>query len=226
VRSTGDADPLGLLARFLGRPATSEEQRLLLAAQAHGSDLLWRRPPTGGRSPTPIRLPSNTAITIGSAATATVSLPDRRVSHHHVELRSDERRWYGHDMNSTAGTRVAQEPITGWHRIRHGDVLELSTRTALMLLQLNPPARTLHPAANFLPDGCLTPTDKRTLAALARPLRSDPHAQPASNRDIARELDISVEAVKDRVASLLRKAGLSGHGHRGRLAARGLLLPP
>ena len=51
----------------------------------------------------------------------------------------------------------------------------------------------------------LTPSQRAVLLALARPLRSDPHAGPATNQEIAGDLVLSLDAVKSHLRELFRR---------------------
>lgn len=68
----------------------------------------------------------------------------------------------------------------------------------------------------------LTPMQRKVLAALCRPLRDGrPLALPATNRAIADELVLSIEAVKTHMRALFAKFGVEDLPHnrkRARLA--------
>jgi pSer/pThr/pTyr-binding forkhead associated (FHA) protein len=215
-----------VVVEFLGRSLTARETTALASAHADGADFLWRAVANDLPSPGPTRLPANARVTIGTSEDAFLRVPDRFASHLHLELRAEGRRWYAHDMNSTAGTRVDGETITGWHRVRSRSVIELGSSTAVLMLQCNPPPSTPDPVQAFLPDSILTDVNRRTLRGLAAPLRRDPDAPAASNLEIALEYNLGVETVRSDYAALLRKAGLTGRGHRQRLAKRGLSVWP
>jgi hypothetical protein len=54
----------------------------------------------------------------------------------------------------------------------------------------------------------LSETQRKVLIALCRPLRESPFAAPATNRDIARELYVGVDAVKAHMRALSERFGL------------------
>ena len=58
------------------------------------------------------------------------------------------------------------------------------------------------------PGDVLTPAQRRVLVALCRPYRDGGFATPASNPDIARELSVSVEAVKTTLKALFELFGI------------------
>jgi DNA-binding NarL/FixJ family response regulator len=77
-----------------------------------------------------------------------------------------------------------------------------------------------HDAAN------LTQTQRRILVALCRPLGESAYATPATNRDIADEVHLSVDAVKAHLRVLFGRFGLDGlpqNSKRARLAAIALV---
>ena len=72
----------------------------------------------------------------------------------------------------------------------------------------------------------LTPTQRRILVALCRPVRDSAFATPATNREIAEEVFLSVDAVKAHLRSLFERFGLEDlpqNQKRARLAAVALL---
>jgi DNA-binding NarL/FixJ family response regulator len=65
------------------------------------------------------------------------------------------------------------------------------------------------------------------LVALSRPLLDSPHGAPASNREIADELVLSVDTVKSTLSALFVRFGLTGlpqNAKRVSLAARAVEL--
>ncbi len=73
----------------------------------------------------------------------------------------------------------------------------------------------------------VTPAQRRILVVLSRPLRASCYAAPASNREIAEELVISVETVKGTLSALFERFGLTDlpqSAKRAALAARALEL--
>ena len=71
----------------------------------------------------------------------------------------------------------------------------------------------------------LTPTDRKVLVALCRPLKDDSYGAPATNQDIADELHLSIQAVKSRLHGLFERFGLQDlpqNQKRARLAADAL----
>jgi DNA-binding NarL/FixJ family response regulator len=74
--------------------------------------------------------------------------------------------------------------------------------------------------------GPLTPVQRQVLVALCRPLKLSAYAAPASNREIAAEVFLSVDAVKAHLRVLFERFGLEElpqNQKRARLAAAALV---
>jgi DNA-binding NarL/FixJ family response regulator len=72
----------------------------------------------------------------------------------------------------------------------------------------------------------LTPTQRQILVALCRPVRDSAFATPSTNRDIADEVSLSVDAVKAHLRTLYERFGLEDlpqNQKRARLSAIALL---
>ena len=72
----------------------------------------------------------------------------------------------------------------------------------------------------------LSPAQRRVLVALCRPLDASPYAIPATNKEIAEELSLSVDAVKThlrRIAELLGVHDVPQNRKRAQLAERALM---
>ena len=72
----------------------------------------------------------------------------------------------------------------------------------------------------------LTPTQRRILVSLCRPVRDSAFATPSTNREIAEEVFLSVDAVKAHLRVLFERFGLQDlpqNQKRARLAAVALL---
>ena len=110
------------------------------------------------------------------------------------------------DGLSRNGTYVNGQRLGGRRRLRDGDIVRFGTTEALfrvpgpvILEETKPPVST-HPPPS------LSPAQRRVLVALARPFTGDvEHAVPASNRQIAEELVVTVDAVKANLRALFEK---------------------
>jgi hypothetical protein len=147
-------------------------------------------------------------VTIGRRAENDVSVPgDKQVSAVHAELEHLAGEWLIADEGlSRNGTFVNGERLTGRRRLRDGDSIQVgesqltyyspSTRTSSVT---SPGRATLRPVA-------LSDTQHEVLAALCRPLlEGDDFALPASNKQVASEVHLSVDAVKAQMRTMFRK---------------------
>ena len=209
--------------------STPEELQARLAAEREGTPFLAYRD-AGGRQVL-VALGAD-RLSIGRAAENAVTLGwDDEVSRLHAELEPIAGEWtISDDGLSRNGTFVDGLRIAGRHRLRDGDVVQIG-RTLLVFRR---PGEDAVPAtragAGDAPD--LTPAQRAVLLALARPLRDDPHAGPATNRQIADELVLSLDAVKSHLRELFRRFevdGLPQNHKRARLVAdafeRGAISP-
>jgi hypothetical protein len=183
----------------------------------------------GGRQRIVELPPDGTSVTIGRRPACDVALPwDDEVSRLHAQLIRFGDDWVLCDDGlSHNGTYVNGEQVRGRRRLVAGDVLTVG-RTALALCAPDGPSTakpTRRPAAQPAPK--LTPAQQRVLVALSRPLFAAPHGAPASNREIAAELALSVDTVKNTLSALFVRFGLTGlpqNAKRVALAAQALEL--
>jgi len=151
---------------------------------------------------------------------------DEKASRCHAELVRVPEGWaIVDDGLSRNGTFVGSERISGRRRLHDGEVVRFGDSTMTYRLAGAHGASTL--AAGdvvTLPD--LTPTQRKVLVALCRPLCSaDGPSVPASNPAIAAELVLSVEAIKTHMRTLFAKFAvedLPQNQKRARLAERAL----
>jgi pSer/pThr/pTyr-binding forkhead associated (FHA) protein len=172
-------------------------------------------------------------VTLGRRASSDVALAwDPEVSRLHAELERIGGDWVVCDEGlSHNGTFVNNERLQGRRRLRGGDVLALGRTTLAFCV----PARSSPTATRTSPRGAVvevSPAQLRVLRALCRPLGDQRYAAPASNRDIAQELVLSVETVKSTLGRLFELFGLEAlpqNQKRAALAAealeRGLIRP-
>ena len=130
------------------------------------------------------------------------------------------------DGLSRNGSFVNGERVVGRRRLRDGDRLAFGETPVLYrdggaAGASSTVGVTTGPAAV-----ALTPTQRRILVALCRPLRDSAFATPPTNREIADELALSVDAVKAHLRTLFERFGLEQlpqNQKRARLAALALL---
>lgn len=172
-------------------------------------------------------------VTIGRRMSSDVPLPwDPEVSRLHTELERIGADWVVCDEGlSHNGTFVNNERLQGRRRLRGGDILALG-RTMIAFCV---PAHTSPSATRTSLHGTaieVSPAQLRVLQALCRPLADLRYAAPASNREIADELFLSVETVKSTLGRLFELFGLGAlpqNQKRAALAAaaleRGIVRP-
>jgi len=149
-------------------------------------------------------------LTVGRGPACDLDLDgDDQVSRLHAELLPIGDWWViSDDGLSRNGTWVDGERVSGRRRLRDGDVLRFGGTEAVFSLPGAAPVRETRQAPTTLvPE--LTATQRAVLVALARPFAdASAFARPASNRDIADEVHLSVDAVKGHLRTLAGKFAL------------------
>ena len=152
---------------------------------------------------------------------------DPEVSRTHAQLELVGGDWtLVDDGLSRNGSFVNAERISGRRRLADGDVVRLG-RTSLLF---RAPRRALE--TTMVGDGGsaapLSDAQQRVLVALCRPLVTPGGADvPATNREIADELHLSLDGVKSHVKALFEKLGIEDlpqYQKRTRLAQRAIAL--
>jgi pSer/pThr/pTyr-binding forkhead associated (FHA) protein len=149
-------------------------------------------------------------VTIGRRPSCDVALPwDGEVSRLHAELVRMGEDWVVCDDGlSHNGTFVNGERVRGRRRVHAGDAIAVGTTT----ISLHGDDTHVDPTRASRPERepvAVTPAQRRLLEALARPLSTGSVA-PASNRQIAAELTLSVETVKGTLSALYELYDLTG----------------
>jgi pSer/pThr/pTyr-binding forkhead associated (FHA) protein len=166
-----------------------------------------------------------TEVPIGRDPDTGIALPwDRQVSRVHTLLQRVAGAWTILDDGlSRNGTLVNGERLSGRRRLQDRDVV----RCGDVQLEFRDPSRpegeeTYRAAAQEPLGGQrLSPAQRRVLVALCRPLQHSLQAHPATNKVIAAELSVSVDAVKThlrRLAVLLEVEDLPQNRKRAQLA--------
>ena len=138
-------------------------------------------------------------LTVGRRAGNTLALDwDDSVSRTHAafELLADD--WTVVDEGlSRNGTFVNGERLRGRRRLRDGDVVTAGeTAIAFRVPATNAEPHATRTLSAQQVAELLTPAQRRVLVALCRPFADTRYAAPASNREIAAELVVTVDAVK------------------------------
>jgi predicted component of type VI protein secretion system len=167
-------------------------------------------------------------LTVGRAPENDLPLTwDAEVSRLHATLEWIGSAWTVTDDGlSRNGTYVNGDRIAGRRRLRDGDRLCFGETT----VRFRAPAAegSLSTAAVVIgrTDLTLTETQRKLLVALCRPLQESAYATPATNREIADEVHLSVDAVKAHLRVLFERLGLDDlpqNQKRARLAAVALV---
>ena len=166
-------------------------------------------------------------LTIGRGADCDVALGwDREVSRLHAQLERVGTHWVLIDDGlSRNGSFVNGERVVGRRLLRDGDRLCFGDTPVMYRAGPSAGDSTVGVAAG--PAAVqLTPIQRQILVALCRPVRDSAFATPMTNREIAEEVSLSVDAVKAHLRALFERFGLDGlpqNEKRARLAATALL---
>jgi hypothetical protein len=156
----------------------------------------WRVPLEGER------------MTIGKSGENDVPLPDDpTASHLHAVVERFPAGWCVADLGSSNGTWLNGTRIWSSQRLRHGDEIRVG-QTRLIFRDFQGAGGAQTEAEEAPPT--LTARERDVLVALCRPLLArDMFTEPASTRAIADELVITQAAVKQHLANLFDKFGVS-----------------
>jgi pSer/pThr/pTyr-binding forkhead associated (FHA) protein len=158
-------------------------------------------------------------VTLGKAPTNEVSFGhDDTVSRLHAVLENLGHAWSIRDLGSRNGTHLNGERIAAERVLRSGDEVRIG-RSRLMFWEvgtagggIDEETVTAQPS-EFPPR--LTRREEDVLVLLCRPLVSDdPFPEPATVRQMARELVVSEAAVKQHLQNLYDKFAVPAEGDR------------
>jgi hypothetical protein len=189
--------------------STPAELKARLEAERGAHPFLLYRDAGGGQRIVALDA-GDAPVTVGRREDNAIALPwDNEVSRLHAELAPIGRDWVVIDDGlSRNGTFVNGDRITGRRRLRDGDRLCFGETP----MQFRAPTDDSSASTASVPTGgaalMVTDTQRRVLVALCRPLRDSPYAVPATNREIADEVHLSVDAVKAHLRVLFERLGL------------------
>jgi pSer/pThr/pTyr-binding forkhead associated (FHA) protein len=172
-------------------------------------------------------------VTVGRLESTGICLNwDMGVSRIHAELERVGDIWtLSDDGLSRNGSSVNGKRVIGRRRLEDGDALTFGSTTVIFRAPSRPYDRT-ESARALMKSATVSPSELCVLIALCRPLQSSDRSSPATNREIAGELFLSVPAVKRRLGVLFDRFGFENLSHnekRARLAevalSTGLVVP-
>jgi pSer/pThr/pTyr-binding forkhead associated (FHA) protein len=146
--------------------------------------------------------PGREAVSIGREPGNDVPLAwDTEVSRTHAVLQRLGGAWtITDDGLSRNGSFVNGRRVNGRRRLNDGDAIAIGGTLLVFVGGSGEAQTTATTRAGTPPE--LSPAQRRVLAALCRPTLEGRYAAPASNREIADELVVSVETVKSHMHAL------------------------
>jgi predicted component of type VI protein secretion system len=185
------------------------ELKEVIAAERTGYPfLVWRT--EDGQQRLLLLDQANWRVSIGRDPAADVPLPwDAEVSRTHALLEQVGRGWMLVDDGlSRNGSFVNGSRVVGRRRLTDKDRLVLGATTVTYRETSGGTTQTASaidtPAAILL-----SPMQRKVLIALVRPVHESDSATPATNRQIAEEVFLTVDAVKAHLRVLFERYGLS-----------------
>jgi pSer/pThr/pTyr-binding forkhead associated (FHA) protein len=185
------------------------ELKAVIAAERTGKPfLVWRT--DGGEQRVLLLDPQRWRVTIGRDPDADVPLPwDAEISRAHALLEQVGRGWtLVDDGLSRNGSFVNGTRVVGRRRLRDKDRLVFGN-TPLTYRETSAGITQTASAIDAPSTIPLTPMQRKVLIALCRPVHDSASAIPATNRQIAQEVYLTVDAVKAHLRVLFERYGLS-----------------
>jgi pSer/pThr/pTyr-binding forkhead associated (FHA) protein len=188
--------------------ATPSELRDRIDAERRGTPFLVFRDGAGHQQI--VDLHARDHVTIGRRDGLDVSLEwDPGVSRMHAELQLTGGEWtVADDGLSRNGTYLNGRRVTERARLRDGDVLAIGDTPIAFQAPEEGDSQPTMTALRPKLEARISPAQRRVLIALCRPYRDAQFASPASNKEIAEELVVSVDAVKTNLRALFELFGL------------------
>jgi pSer/pThr/pTyr-binding forkhead associated (FHA) protein len=152
-------------------------------------------------------------LTVGRSEAAELSLEfDPEVSHVHAELERLGDNWtVADDGLSRNGSFVNGERVVGRRRLRDGDALRFGETLILFRSPAQAEDEETVPASDHPDVSRVTDTQRRVLIALCRPFREGSEfASPATNKQVADEVFLSIDAVKANLRALFETFEVKG----------------
>ena len=205
----------------------TELQRIIAAERAGDPFLVWRSPDSGAQVLLALS-PDRWRVTIGRDDRADISLAaDAEASRTHALLERVGAGWTLIDDGlSRNGSFVNGTRVLGRRRLADGDRLRAGGTEIVYREPLPAIGDSTATGTWTAPAPALTATQRKVLIALCRPVQNGSTAMPASNRTIAAEVFLSVDAVKAHLRAMFERCGLSElpqNEKRSRLVATALV---
>jgi pSer/pThr/pTyr-binding forkhead associated (FHA) protein len=167
-------------------------------------------------------------ITVGRRAERDVALPwDTEVSRLHAQLEPVGSDWIVVDDGlSRNGTHVNGERVNGRRRLKDGDRIVFGETPVTFRSPADAEAESTAAIKLGTSPITLSESQRKVLVALCRPLKDSAYAAPATNKAIADEIHLSVDAVKAHLRVLFERFELDDlpqNQKRARLAAVALV---
>jgi hypothetical protein len=187
--------------------ATEVAERLLSQRRAV-PHLLFRD--GDGRQHVHTLLPGSGPLCIGRGPASDIALPwDHEVSRAHAQLEQVGDAWtLVDDGLSHNGSFVNGSRVHSRQRLRDGDTISVG-RTLIAFIADGQARFQSTETTRVSPRPVVSAAQQRVLEALCRPYRDVPFAGPASNREIAGELFLSIETVKTHLRALFDLFGVA-----------------
>jgi len=203
--------------------STPAEVKARLDAERRGEPFLLYRDGGGAQ----VILTLSGPVTVGRRAERDVALGwDTEVSRLHAQVEPVGSDWIVVDDGlSRNGTYVNGERVNGRRRLRDGDRVVFGETPVTFRAPKDAADST---AAIKLSSGTvpLSESQRKVLIALCRPLADSAYATPATNKEIAAEVHLSVDAVKAHLRVIFERFDLDAlpqNQKRARLAATALV---
>ena len=205
--------------------STAAELKAQIEAERGGEPFLIYR---DGQGVHQIRVltPGSERVTIGRRSSADLALHwDEEVSRLHAELVRKGDDWTLTDNGlSMNGSFVNGEAVRAQRRLRDGDAIRVGATVIVFRSPRHQDSLATAPSAELRTVVNVTEAQRRVLLALCRPFKdSAAFVTPPTNEHIARELYLSVDAVKKHMRALFAKFGvehLPQNEKRARLVER------
>jgi len=180
------------------------ELKARIEAERTGVPFLFYRDEAGGQAICEL---TEAELTVGRRADNDLALHwDGEVSRLHAELQRLKGDWtITDDGLSRNGTFLNGQRIRGRHRLRDGDRLCFGETVVVFRAPAESESQSTLVVAGASGEVHLSETQRKVLAALCRPLSESAFATPATNRTIAEQLFLSVDAVKAHLRLLFER---------------------